>query len=155
MSNFDGLTNSRRSNALNQYKSKSASNTYARMLSQTRGNRKLFDIKDSIQRKAPRVVSAFSQRGLVGPGVQSGVYQKAMQDFGVQSNRAVDDFQTDFDQEQFGFNMVDTQNPGAAPSGSAWADYQEELTRIEWEQKQQQIADTAETLRGFAPYLGN
>jgi hypothetical protein len=63
------------------YASKSATNAYARFLSQQRGERNIADYSRDFGRKLPSVTAAYGKRGLASGGVQSGVYGRAMQNY--------------------------------------------------------------------------
>ena len=145
MSNIDytGFTQRQRA-AGSQYGSKTAQNTYARFLSQQRGSRKKFDLQQQYEKQAPKVVGGYTQRGLAGPGVKSGIFQKGMNEFASQNLNDINDLNTELASEQDQFGLADKQN---------FADYQDQLAAIEAE-KQQQIANTAATLQAFKPFLG-
>jgi hypothetical protein len=145
MSNIDytGFTQRQRA-AGSQYGSKTAQNTYARFLSQQRGSRKKFGLQQDYEKQAPKVVGGYTQRGLAGPGVRSGIFQKGMTDFASQNLNDINDLNTELASDAQGFDLVDSQNK---------AEYQDELAAIAAE-KQQQIASTAATLQAFKPFLG-
>ena len=145
MSNIDytGFTQRQRA-AGSQYGSKTAQNAYARFLSQQRGSRKKFDLQQQYEKQAPKVVGGYTQRGLAGPGVKSGIFQKGMNEFAIQNLNDINDLNTGLASEQDQFGLADKQN---------FADYQDQLAAIEAE-KQQQIANTAATLQAFKPFLG-
>ena len=145
MSNIDytGFTQRQRA-AGSQYGSKTAQNAYARFLSQQRGSRKKFDLQQNYEKQAPKVVGGYTQRGVAGPGVQSGIFQKGMNDFATQNLNDINDLNTELASEQDQFNLFDRQNQ---------AEYQDQLAAIEAE-KQQRIAGTAATLQAFKPFLG-
>ena len=145
MSNIDytGFTQRQRA-AGSQYGSKTAQNAYARFLSQQRGSRKKFGLQQQYEKQAPKVVSGYTRRGLAGPGVKSGIFQKGMNEFASQNLNDINDLNTELASEQDLFGLADKQN---------FADYQEQLAAIEAE-KQQQIASTAATLQAFKPFLG-
>lgn len=145
MSNIDytGFTQRQRA-AGSQYGSKTAQNAYARFLSQQRGSRKKFDLQQQYEKQAPKVVGGYTQRGVAGPGVKSGIFQKGMNEFASQNLNDINDLNTELASEQDQFGLTDKQN---------FADYQDQLAAIEAE-KQQQIANTAATLQAFKPFLG-
>lgn len=145
MSNIDytGFTQRQRA-AGSQYGSKTASNAYARFLSQQRGTRKKFDLQQNYEKQAPKVVGEYTKRGIAGPGVKSGVFQKGMSDFAIQNLNDTNNLNTDLASEQDQFNLFDLQNK---------AEYEDQLAAIQAE-KQQQIASTAATLQAFKPFLG-
>lgn len=145
MSNIDytGFTQRQRA-AGSQYGSKTAQNAYARFLSQQRGSRKKFDLQQQYEKQAPKVVGGYTQRGVAGPGVRSGIFQKGMNEFASQNLNDINDLNTELASEMDQFGLLDRQNK---------AEYEDQLAAIEAE-KQQQIANTAATLQAFKPFLG-
>jgi len=65
----------------NQYQSQMAQNDYARTISQQRGQRQIADYRRDWTRTVPQFTSGYGQRGLAGPGVRSGVYARAMNQY--------------------------------------------------------------------------
>lgn len=130
--------------ATSGYGASSAKNAYAQFLSQQRGTRKKFDIESQYEKQAPRVVSSFAQRGLAGPGVQSGVYSKGLQDFATQNLTDLNRLSEDQTAEQQGFDL---------DQRSATADYNDQIAALE-AAKASQIANTAATLAAFKPFIG-
>lgn len=63
------------------YSTRAATNAYSRFLSQQRGQRNIADYTRDFGRKAPNLTASYARRGLAGPGVQSGVYGRAMQNY--------------------------------------------------------------------------
>lgn len=88
----------RRRSLLSNYAAQGAMNAYQRFLSQQRGQRDLLNLNEQYEREAPRVVGSFGRRGLVGPGVQSGAFKRAMADFAKNRIRATAEAQRDLDQ---------------------------------------------------------
>lgn len=145
MSNIDYTAFTQRKRAAgNQYGSKTASNAYARFLSQQRGSRQKFDLQQNYEKQAPKVIGEYTKRGVAGPGVSSGIFQKGMNDFAGQNLRDTNDLNTQMSGDLDQFNLLDSQNK---------AEYEDQLASIEAE-KQQQIASTAATLQAFKPFLG-
>lgn len=145
MSEFDYLGyNQRKRSSLGSYGAKSAQNAYAQFLSQQRGARKKFDIQKGFEAQAPRVVSAFTKRGLAGPGVKSGIYEKGLQDFATQNFDQLADVDRNLSDEMNQFGLTDRQ---------LRADYDAEIAQLETE-KQAAIANAAATLSAFKPFLG-
>ena len=64
-----------------RYGTESATNAYGRFISQQRGSRQLGDMSRNFGRQMPLQKSQFGQRGLSGPGVQSGVMQNSMNNY--------------------------------------------------------------------------
>jgi hypothetical protein len=144
MAGFDYLGyNQKKRTAGSGYASKQAANTYARFLSQQRGARKKFDFQQKKERDTPRLVSGFSKRGLAGPGVQSGIYQKGLTDFAKQNfqDEADMNLEQNMEMQQFDFN-----------SRQAEAEYDQQIAELE-AQKQASIANAAATLSAFKPFL--
>jgi len=125
------------------YASKTAANTYAQFLSQQRGARKKFDIQQQYEKQAPQVVGSFTKRGLAGPGVQSGIYQKGLTDFAQQNFRDLADLNSEMDMgaQQAKFEQAQTK-----------AEYDQQIAELEAE-KQASIARAAATLSAFKPFL--
>ena len=125
------------------YASKTAANTYAQFLSQQRGSRKKFDLQQQYEKEAPKVVGSFTKRGLAGPGVQSGIFQKGMIDFGNQNVRDFADLNRAQDEEMQQLQFDEKQNR---------AEYDQQIAELE-AQKQASIASAAATLSAFKPFL--
>lgn len=144
MADFDYTGyNQRKRAATGSYGAKAAQNAYAQFLSQQRGARKKFDIQQDYEKKAPRVVSSFAKRGLAGPGVTSGVYERGLQEFGQQNLKDLSDLANSQDEEMNQLRLQDAQNR---------ADYDMEIAQLEAE-KQASIAQAAATLTAFKPFL--
>lgn len=62
-------------------------NEYARMLAQTRGSRQLGDFRRSVTEQVPVFGRTYGKRGLYGQGVKSGIFSKALSDFGARTTR--------------------------------------------------------------------
>jgi len=145
MAGFDYTGYNQRSRAaLGSYGAKTAQNAYAQFLSQQRGARKKFDLQQQYEKQTPRLVSSYTKRGLAGPGVQSGVYERGLQDFASQNLRDLNDAQVEMDNEAAQARYEDAQ---------ARAEYDAEIAQLEAE-KQASIAQAAATLAAFKPFLG-
>lgn len=144
MAGFDYIGyNQKKSKALGDYQSKTSANTYARFLSQQRGARKKFDLEKGVEKQTPRVVGSFTRRGLAGPGVQSGIYQKGLTDFAQENFRNMADLNSEQDMEMQQFDLNSRQ---------AQAEYDQQIAELE-AQKQASIANAAATLSAFKPFL--
>lgn len=121
-----------------------ARNAYTQFLSQQRGNRQKFDIRQGYERQVPKVMSSFLRRGLAGPGVKSGIYQRGLTDLATQNLEDLTRAQQDVDAELGQSNLEKAQLN---------ADYQQQLADLE-AQKQLAIANAAATLTSFKPFLG-
>lgn len=144
-SNFDYLGyNQRKRTAGSQYGASAAKSAYSQFLAQQRGNRKVFDINKQFEQAAPGVVNSFTKRGLAGPGVQSGVYSKGLNDFATQKTDAINSSQMD--------TAADIQQMKLEDAGNLDA-YNSEFDQLEFA-KQSNIANTAASLTAWKPFLG-
>ncbi len=123
--------------------SKLAANTYARFLNKQRGSRQMADVKDQYERQTPGVIGSFTKRGVAGPGVQSGIFQRGMTDFGQQQFKSMQGVQEGIDE---GENELRQQE------AELRSQHAQDLADLEM-QKQIQIAQSAATLSAFKPYL--
>jgi hypothetical protein len=145
MSDFDFMGYGQRKRAaLNQFGAKGASATYANFLAQQRGARKKFEIGQQYEKDAPRTVSRFTQRGLAGPGVRSGVFNRGMNELAQKNFEDVSNVDFDLNASNRQFALDQAQNQ---------ADYDAQIAELE-AQKQGQIAQAAATLNAFKPFLG-
>lgn len=145
MSNIDFFDYEGRKRAAGQsYGASTAKNAYARFLAQQRGARRKFDLQQGYEQQAPRVVTSFTRRGLAGPGVRSGVYERGLTDFAKKNLDELSAAQREMDEAIQGYNLEDA---------NLLADYQRSLLEIDAE-KQRRIADTAAALTSFKPFLG-
>lgn len=146
MSDFDYMGfNQRKRAATGQYGARAAQNAYAQFLSQQRGARKKFDFGQQTEKMAPQVVTSFTKRGLAGPGVQSGVYERGLQDFATERTRGLADIEREQNEELQTMKLQDAQDR---------ADYDAQIAALEAE-KQNAIAQAAATLTAFKPFLGS
>lgn len=121
-----------------------SANTYANFLAQQRGNRNIADITKQFKAQTPRVMSSFLKRGLAGPGMQTGVYEKGLQDFATQRFEGVNAAQQDLNAE---LDRIKSERAGVQ------ADYSQELADLEAEAAAKQ-AEAAALLTAFKPYIG-
>lgn len=136
--------NQRKRQALGSYGAQAAQNAYARFISQQRGSRRKFDIQQQMEKEAPRVVSAFSRRGLAGPGVSSGVYERGLQDLGKDYTTQMADLASELAGEERQSGLEERQ---------LRAGYDSQIAALEAE-KAAAIAQAAATLSAFKPFLG-
>lgn len=142
---FDYLGYQQRKRAAGSaYGAKAAQNAYAQFLSQQRGARQTFDVNKQFEQQAPRLVGGFTRRGLAGPGVQSGIFSRGLQDFASQKTQALADIAQRQAQEKQQYDLTGAQD---------LADYEQQIAELEAE-KQRQIASAAATLSAFRPFLG-
>lgn len=145
MSNFDYLGYGQRKRAAtSQYGASAAKGAYANFLAQQRGTRRKFDIQQQYEKDAPRTVSRFTQRGLAGPGVRSGVFNRGMTDLARKNFDDIAGAQRDMDESQQQYQLDDAQ---------LRSQYDQQIADLE-SQKQQQISSAAATLQMFKPFLG-
>lgn len=126
------------------YGASTAKNAYARFLAQQRGARRKFDIQQGYEQQTPKMVSSFTRRGLAGPGVRSGVYERGLTDFAKRNLDELTRAQQDMSDALQGLDLSDAE---------LLAGYQQRLLDIEGE-KNRKIAEQAALLRGFQPFLG-
>ena len=126
------------------YGNQVATNAYGRFLSQQRGERGLGDMTRNFQQGYAPYKAQFGQRGLAGPGVNSGVQQQAMGNYVGDYARNYGWGQQDltqqlqqYDQQRMGFDAF----------------RQQSLADIE-AQKAQQIANDAQALEWLRQMVG-
>lgn len=145
MADFDYLGyNQRKRAAGNAYGAKTAQNAYAQFLSQQRGARKKFDLQQGYEKQTPGVIGSFTKRGVAGPGVKSGIFQRGMTDFATKQFQDMADLNRAQDEEMQQLQLDDRQNR---------AEYDQQIAELE-AQKQASIAQAAATLSAFKPFLG-
>jgi hypothetical protein len=121
-----------------------ANNAYGRLLSQQRGSRNLGGLQRNFNRQLPGYKSSFSQRGMAGPGIQTGVMQRGMSNYMGDYARDYGQAVEDNNNELMGFDR----NAAQIQSG-----LQQNLSGIE-QNKQNDIANAALMLEQLRPYLG-
>jgi len=121
-----------------------ANNAYGRVLSQQRGSRSLGDMSTNFNRQLPNYKASWSQRGLAGPGIQSGTYQRSMSNYMGDYARDYGRLQEDNTNELMGFDR----NAAQIEAGLG-----RELAGIE-QNKQNDIANAAAFLEALRPFLG-
>ena len=113
MAAYDQATyEGQRRNALASYSQNAAMNAYRRYLAETTGQRPLVELKDAafgIKKEVPRLTASFGRRGLQGAGVKSGVYSKALSDYGTQRAKQIGYAQQDLDTSLRGYDLTGTQ----------------------------------------------
>jgi len=121
-----------------------ANNAYGRFLSQQRGSRSLGDMQTSFNRQLPGYKASFSQRGMAGPGIQSGVMQRSM-------SNTMGDYARDYSRMAQD-NQAELSNYDMASAGIN-ANLNSTLSNIE-QQKQNDIANAASFIEALRPFLG-
>jgi hypothetical protein len=145
MADFDYMGyNQRKRAAHGTYGAATARNAYAQFLSQQRGSRKKFKFGEETEKLAPKVVTSFTQRGLAGPGVRSGVYERGLQNFAKERFEGAADIDREQNEEMQQLDLERRQTQ---------ADYDQQIAELE-SQKQAAIAQAAATLSAFKPFLG-
>jgi hypothetical protein len=132
------------SDAQYRFNTDAAQNAYGRFLSQQRGSRTLGDMQTGFQRGLPQQYANFNQRGLSGPGIQSGTMQQAMGNYLGDYAQDYTRTQQDITQglQQYDLNDMSSQ-----------AQLQQALDQIQV-QKQQDIANAALGIEALRPFLG-
>jgi hypothetical protein len=87
------------------FTAQSSMNEYARMLAQTRGSRSLGDFERNVTQAIPQFGRTYGKRGLYGQGVKSGIFNRALGEFGANAARSRGRLQEDIAQEQRGFDL--------------------------------------------------
>lgn len=145
MASFDySGFNQRQRAAAGTYGAKTAQNTYAKFLAQQRGSRKKFDVRQKYEKETPQVVGSFTKRGLAGPGVQSGIFSRGMNEYAQKQFQDMSDIDTEQAQELQRLQL---------DSDQAEAEYNQQIADLQAE-KQAAIAQAAATLSAFKPFLG-
>jgi len=127
-----------------QYAANASTNAYARTLSQKRGSRQLGDYSRQFGRNTPRFVASYGRRGLAGPGVQSGVYEQAMQRYVSDYSRGRNDVVQDYADQNRQYDMADARFQ---------SERQRALADIEMA-KQREIAMAALNIKQLRPLIG-
>ncbi len=87
------------------FTAQSSMNEYARMLAQTRGSRSLGDFERNVTAQIPQFGRTYGKRGLYGQGIKSGIFNRALGEFGANAARSRGRLQEDIAQEQRGFDL--------------------------------------------------
>lgn len=126
------------------YGQQAATNAYGRFLSQQRGERSLGDMSRTYGRAYPSYKAQFGQRGMGGPGIQSGVQQQSMSNYAGDYLRDYGRQQQDITQQLQGFDL-NQQNLDAFK--------QQSLADLE-AQKAESIANDANALEYLRQLVG-
>jgi hypothetical protein len=127
-----------------KYSTDAATNAYGRFISQQRGQRQLGDMQQAYGRAYPGYKAQFAQRGMAGPGVQSGVMQGAM-------NRYVGDYAQQYQRAQQDQTLEGQQYDMSQRNLDEWR--QQSLAAIE-AQKADDIANAALNLQYWQKSMG-
>lgn len=117
----------------------SALNAYQRYLAQQQGQRGIRDIEEAafgFRREVPRLTSAYGRRGLTGQGVRSGIFNRALTEYGQQRTRGLGEAQQSLTDALRGFDLR---------QGQFLSGYERSLADLE-ANKARQIAQDAQSL---------
>lgn len=126
----------RRRGYMNDYAATGAMNAYTQFLSQQRGQRDLANMYKQYDEAAPQVVAGYGRRGLRSANVNSGAFNKGLQDFASNRISNIAQAQQGLAQQNAGYDLSNRQLGERYQSGLA--DLQSE--------KAQQIQDDAREL---------
>jgi hypothetical protein len=133
------LYEARRRGYTENYAATAAANQFARTLSQQRGARQRQTALRQYEQAAPQLVRGYSQRNLVSPSVRSGLFSRAMQEFGSERARGL----SEMEQQQMNeLRQMDLED------ARLLQDYRRMLGDLEAE-KAREIADAARQLFAF------
>jgi hypothetical protein len=121
------------------FAAKRAANTFSRSLSARQGARNLTDFSQGFRRQMPQFQAGYAKRNLG----QSGIYQRALQNFTGDYARDFGRMQEDNASNQYQFDMNDAQMVSERDRVLADLDLQ----------KQIQIATTASHINNLKPYM--
>ena len=127
-----------------RYQTDKAANSYGRFISQQRGSRSLGDLSTNFNRALPGQRAGYAQRGMAGPGVNSGVMRRSMANY-------LSDYTRDYQRMQQDATM-EAQNYDSQ-SAALDAQYNNGLVSLE-QQKQDEIANAALAINALRPLLG-
>jgi len=144
MSDYNFAYSARNQALGDTYSAGAAKNSYAQFLARTRGSRKVQDLTRQFQEQTPRLVSSFAKRRLAGPGVQSGIYQNALNKFAQQNSVDLSRINEDTASDVRGFEL---------DAGELLANYNRGLVDSE-AQKTADMARQAAMLNSFKPFIG-
>jgi hypothetical protein len=129
---------SRRRSLMSNYASTGGQNVYQRFLDAQNTQRRFADLNEQFDQAAPRVVSSYGRRGLVGPNVKSGAFRKAMSDFAKNRVKQTAEAQRGMQQSELGFNLEQRRFDEM---------FQNDLRDLEMEKARQIEEDAMELLR--------
>lgn len=120
----------------------SLANQQAAFLGQQRGSRRISDVQRQYMEGYQPMVAGYGRRGLGGPSVQSGIMRRGLSNY-------AESLQRDLGAETQ--NMQEELNSIAMNEAAQQADLEDFLTSLRL-QKQQNILDSATTLRSLGAY---
>ena len=139
------LYEARRRGYTENYAATAAANQFARTLSQQRGSRQRQAALRQYEAAQPQLVRGYSQRNLVSPSVRSGLFSRAMQEFGQERARGLSEFDLGLSEQMRGFDLEDAR---------LLQQYRNALGDLEAE-KAREIADAARQLFEFRAGVGS
>jgi hypothetical protein len=128
----------RRRSLMSNYATTGAQNVYQQFLDAQRQQRQFADLNTQFEKAAPKVVSQYGRRGLVGPNVKSGAFRKAMSDFAKSRAKQTGEAQREMQQSNLGFDVQQRQRDEM---------FQNDLRDLEMEKARQIEQDAMELLR--------
>jgi len=126
----------RRRGYTQQYAATGAMNAYANFLSRQRGTRDRQNMLRQYDEAQPKIVSAYSRRGMLGPNVRSGVFARGLQELAKQRARNLSEFDQGQMEQQRAYDLGEAQRLEA---------FKNQLADMEME-KANAIADAARQL---------
>lgn len=142
---FNYLPYQQKASALGQTQgAKLNASIYSRFLNKQRGTRDTADLTKKFEQQVPGLIGGYTRRGLAGPGVQSGIFQKGLTEFDIGRQNAMGDL---------ALKQSEAENVLTQQDAATDAEYANAMADLEM-QKQKEIADSAATLSAFKPYLG-
>lgn len=137
---FDpSLFERQRRNIQQSFAEQSALNAYQRYLANQQGQRGIRDIEEAafgFRREVPRLTSSYAQRGLTGKGVKSGVFNRALTEYGQQRTRQLSEAQGSLADAMRGYDLR---------QGQLLSGYETSMADLE-AAKARQIAQDAQAL---------
>jgi hypothetical protein len=127
-----------------QYTANTATNDYARSISQQRGNRRKADHQNNFKSGWGRNASAWGAKGHTGSGIKSGFYQQAIGEYASDYQRDRTRLYQDLQEEQYQFTLAQQRLD---------AEKQNALAELE-AKKRMEIALLAENIQAVAPGIG-
>lgn len=89
-----------------QFEAQSAMNEYARFLAQQRGTRQLGEFQEGVRKQVPRFGRVYGRRGLYGQGINSGLFNRAVGEFGAQAATQQQQLQQQLAEQQREFELT-------------------------------------------------
>lgn len=129
----------RRRGLMQQFAAEGAMNAYQQFVSQQRGQRNIADLTRQYEQQAPRVVSAYGRRGLMGPNTRSGISRQALQQFAQQRIRQQSDLERQLQESAFGYDLAERRRQEM---------FQQAMQDLESE-KAREIAQSAQSILAY------